>query len=658
MSPSADAYAPAAAALRTAAPSLLQQAVSVSIVATLAGAAAAGLMLDAPDALTDLGLNALGGWLGELSTRWFPAEPDYAALAARIEAGLAQPAVAADVTELLARTDALATVLAGLHGQAEAQARLLQRVLYEVMSQRLTDERLHTATLQAVLIQTGAVIDTVRTGHATLAAQLTDAVARTETLITAVRQRDAEMTAQLTAARAQVLQVQGDQHRYENYAPNQGAQGTFQGDVRTTSTQGGDYADRDVNKMIINIYLGGNNTENTDDPKSHLISTRQQWADQLYELLSPLTLPVDTLRRAFRDVAPFHELPEQSDDLSVLQSILSELRNKISAHNPIEQFAHELLNQPDVNSAQKSALYQFLGLPEKPQTKREDAGLLIAIDTVPHNNEHYYLIAWEWPSGRRLWPAIGEDMSTYSARDIPAAIKHLHRSIYSEIARFGDNLRIELMLHYSLLVEPSHEWEVMVLLDENDPDAMDLLPLSSAGRTVVIRSVERAFSKKGSMVRAREIWRERWKNLETACKQEWQRPYEASATQLPPIFCPTVSGEFIDGLSKRLSDDDYVCFVETTPPPEGIDFAKEVVRRVIINGLPLGLWFANNADRQLSSYEHLAELLQPRQLSNLPEILRQHWKRRLDKSPLLFYDDPNRLPNYSEEHKFESPARI
>ena len=231
MPPSADAYAPGQAALRTVAPSLLQQAVGVSIVATLAGAAAAGLLDNAPDALTDLGLNALGGWLGELSTRWFPAESDHAALAARIEAGLVQLVVAADVTELLARTDALATVLAGLHGQTEAQARLLQRLLDEVTGQRLTDERLHTATLQAVLMQTGAVIDTVRTGNTTLAAQLTDAVARTDRLIAAVRQRDAEVAAQLTAARAQVLQVhgdlvQGDQHHYDNRAPNQGFQGT------------------------------------------------------------------------------------------------------------------------------------------------------------------------------------------------------------------------------------------------------------------------------------------------------------------------------------------------------------------------------------------------------------------------------------------------
>ncbi len=40
----------------------------------------------------------------------------------------------------------------------------------------------------------------------------------------------------------------GDQHTYENHAPNQGAQGTFYGDVRTVATQGGDYAEGNIDK--------------------------------------------------------------------------------------------------------------------------------------------------------------------------------------------------------------------------------------------------------------------------------------------------------------------------------------------------------------------------------------------------------------------------
>jgi hypothetical protein len=474
-----------------------------------------------------------------------------------------------------------------------------------------------------------------------------------------------QIIAELDASRAHEQQVSGEAQLGVAVAgDNQGAI-TVDQSVQHTQTQGGDYAEGYIDKRVINILLAGGDTEAiiaalatagvATDLTSLLKSTRQKRADQLFALLSHLSLPAAILSRAFSKIAPFHVLPEPSDG-SLLQSILFELaHNTINEIDPIERFARTLLAESDLNPAQEAALCQWLGLPEQPQKKSEEPGLLIAIDRAPQSNELYHILAWRWPDRLKLWPPIGEEVCALSVAELPQAIQSLYQRIHKHIARFGGHLRIELMLHHSLLVEPSHEWKVAILFDEDDPDDVVEQPLY-IGHPVVVRSVERALSPKSAMVDARARWRTRWGQLPEACKREWRRPHHAGAAQHPPLFCPTAAEEFDGDLFNQLIGDDYLCFVETVSPPEGIDFVKRVLLRVVRAGIPLGLWFAHNANRSALMYQFLEGLLEPRQLSDLPHLLRQYWKQTNLTRPLLFYDDPNRLPYDPDHAAFETPT--
>ncbi|EFO80363.1 hypothetical protein OSCT_1773 [Oscillochloris trichoides DG-6] len=432
----------------------------------------------------------------------------------------------------------------------------------------------------------------------------------------------------------------------------------------TRQTQGGDYAEGGIDKRIINIFFAGGHPEaiiaalagagGITDFKSLLESSRKQRASDLLALLSPLSFSATVLRHAFRKMAPFHDVPELAGG-SLLHAIFRELmHNIVSETDPIDRFAHTLLAEPDLQPAQKAVLCQWLGLPEQPQTTSEKLGLLIAIDRVPQYDHLYHILAWSWPDRRKLWPPVGEEMGAFSVFELPQAIHHLYQRVYTDIARSGEDLRVELMLHHSLLVEPTHEWKVAVWFDEDDPDDMVEQPLYMR-HPVVVRSVERALSPKLAMVDARARWRTRWGQIRDACTCSWHRPHQIGAPQQPPLFCPTRAEEFDGDLFNQLVGDDYLCFVETVAPPEGLDFIKRVLLRIVRAGVPLGLWFAHNADRNVSTYQFLEGLLDPRHLSNLPHRLQQYWKQTYLARPLLFFDDPNRLPYDPDTAAFEAP---
>lgn len=474
-----------------------------------------------------------------------------------------------------------------------------------------------------------------------------------------------QIIAELDVSRAHEQQMSGDAQLGVAVAGDSQGAITVDQSVQHTQTQGGDYAEGYIDKRVINILLAGSDTEAiiaalatagvTADLKSLLKSTRQQRADQLVALLSHLSLPAAMLHRAFSKIAPFHILPEPSDG-SLLQSILFELtHNTISETDPIERFARALLAEPDLTPAQESALCQWLGLPEQPQKKPDDPGLLIAIDKAPQSNELYHIFAWLWPDRLQLWPPVGEEMRSFVIAELPQAIKELYRVIYKDIARFGGHLRIELMLHHSLLVEPSHEWKIAILFDEDDVDDQIEQPLHVM-HPVIVRSVERALSPKSTMADARDRWRTRWSQMPESCKRDWQRPQHTGAVQQPPIYCPTAAEDFDGDLFKQLIGDDYLCFVETVAPPEGMDFIRRVLLRVVRAGIPLGLWFAHNADRNTPIYQFIEGLLEPRQLSTLPHLLKQYWKQTNLARPLLFFDDPNRLPYDPDNAAFETPT--
>lgn len=440
--------------------------------------------------------------------------------------------------------------------------------------------------------------------------------------------------------------------------------GDVHGGVTLNQPQG-DVVQGYIDNRVINIVLAGNDldaiitalahTGMTVDPKLLLESARPKQAHQFFSAFSDLSLSAMALRRAFSKVAPFHKLPDSSER-PLLQSILFELEyNTVSKIDHVERFARALLAEPDVTVAQQSVLREWLGLPEQFQSTDQEPGLLIAIDRIPQSDELYHILAWRWPDRLKLWPPVGEEVRSLAASEIPYAVQCLYQSVHHHIAHFGENLRVELMLHHSLLAEPSHEWNITIAFDEDNPGDVVEQPLY-IGHSVVVRSVERALSLKSSMVHARALWRTRWSQLPEGCKQIWQRPQQVGAVQHPPFFCPVASEEFAEDLFDQLSSDDYLCFVETIAPPEGIDFIKKVLLRVIRAGIPLGLWFAHNADRKTPIYQSLDGLLKPQHLSELPYLFRQHWKHISLTRPLLFYDDPNRLPYDPDNAAFETPS--
>lgn len=183
--PSSDPYQRISAALRANASNIVEGVGGVTIVAVLAAAAAHALVTDTSGALAGLGGNALATWLLTSWLQWLqPAktnttESSLDNLAQSIQKEIdTNPQIAADVAELLQRTDAIACVLGGLRDQAEVQVDWLYRFFNELNSHRLQNEQLHNATLQALFVQSNTILDAIYTKDATLAQQLADEVRR------------------------------------------------------------------------------------------------------------------------------------------------------------------------------------------------------------------------------------------------------------------------------------------------------------------------------------------------------------------------------------------------------------------------------------------------------------------------------------------------
>lgn len=473
-----------------------------------------------------------------------------------------------------------------------------------------------------------------------------------------------QMIAEVDSRRRHDMQVSGDALVGAAIAGDSHGPVTIDQSTHTTQTQGGDYAEGYIDKRIINILLAGNDFESilatlaaigiNVDPQL-LESPPRQQAAQLLAVLSDLSWSATLLRRAFSKVAPFHTLPDASEH-SLLQSMLFQLANNtVSTVDPLERFARVLLTDPELTDAHRAVLSDWLGLPQPVPQFQDDPGLLIAIDRMPQSSELYQILAWRWPDRLKLWPPVGEDACSLPVSEIPQAIQRLYHGVFHHIARFGGNLRIELLLHHTLLVEPSHEWKVAIVFDEDDPDDVAEQPLY-IGHPVVVRSVERALSPKPAMVHARALWRTRWDQLPDGSTRDWLRPQHAGAAQYPPFFCPLGAEDFAEDLFNQLTSDDYLCFVETVAPPAGIDFIKKVLLRVVRAGIPIGLWFAHNADRSAPIYQCLDGLLEPQRLPELPRLVRQHWKHLRLTRPLLFYDDPSRMPYDPDKAAFEAPS--
>jgi hypothetical protein len=139
--------------------------------------------------LTALGGNALASWLATWAERagnrvFLGDDPDaeqklIAQLSRDLHAAMAtNDALADDIGTLLQRIDAIPVALGALQGQGERQARLLQLLAEDLQSATFRNERLHDVTLQAVLVQGGALRDAYTQGNAQLTAQL-DAVLTT-----------------------------------------------------------------------------------------------------------------------------------------------------------------------------------------------------------------------------------------------------------------------------------------------------------------------------------------------------------------------------------------------------------------------------------------------------------------------------------------------
>jgi hypothetical protein len=129
--------------------------------------------------LTSLGGNALAGWLASWAersgNRVLDADDSEAEqklivqLAHDLQTHLAtNDMLAADVSALLQRLDAIPVAFEALQGQGEQQTRLLQRLAGDLESARVRNKQLHAMTLQAILIQGAALREAYAQSNADL----------------------------------------------------------------------------------------------------------------------------------------------------------------------------------------------------------------------------------------------------------------------------------------------------------------------------------------------------------------------------------------------------------------------------------------------------------------------------------------------------------
>jgi hypothetical protein len=407
--------------------------------------------------------------------------------------------------------------------------------------------------------------------------------------------------------------------------------------------------DQSTGKTTINInyalqfILNGESLTKDDSTLS-----RAQQADELGVFLREQQIPIEFMQQAIQQL-----LPLDSNGVKDIPSIIEKIKLIFTKEEPDKIFVRTLLENPKLPESLRIELSQRLG--EQVEINHSQAAILfIGVEPAPHTDNMYSIKAWLWPNHQCIWPLNDDEFEQIYITDIPNTLARLHEDIAHIIAPYGDDLEIELFLPAILLVEPSHAWTYRYAIDPEDEN--DVIEQAFYIRySVVVRSVTRALSPHRSMVSARERWKRLWKLLVNNTSIGWTRPCDIKDEQLPPFFCP-VQSEQLDGeLHTVFEARDYVCFVESVIPPQNIDLVKSIVKRVISAGLPAGLWFAHNQPRTEQIYHIFDELLQPQFLPNLPKKVREIERQRSITRPIIFFDNPERIPFEPNKQHFTTP---
>ena len=359
-------------------------------------------------------------------------------------------------------------------------------------------------------------------------------------------------------------------------------------------------------------------------PKPKLSPQSEARIQRLKEICSKSTISRENLEAIYQHLQKYnglllHNTSSLNNLVDMIDALVDQLikvgdTEDISLIQHFVGFIIKHYRQFSVPDQLRNDLSNWLNRPKDPVPS-----ILIRIAPDHEIRDAFTVTAWSIPiDTRKIW----ESSAAVARNELPQTIQACYREIFPEhIAGLGGDIRIEFFLPLALLTEAIHDYPIS--LDEDDECECE--PLCHL-HVVVVRSYERSFPQNRSWLLASAEWKNRWKKAETQQEQK--------------IYFVRTPSEYTK-ITLRLQDT-YTYFVEGCNPSQP-EFRTEAIKRLLKTGIPIGMWFDHNTTCENEHYHIPTQrITQDTPLEELPEKFTKDWPDQ--KRPILFYDDPNRLP--------------
>lgn len=436
---------------------------------------------------------------------------------------------------------------------------------------------------------------------------------------------------------------------------------SIQGDLTTGNLIGRDHNQQTYLTMI-NMIMNASGTADTEAMRERIERWLVAWAPHVETLkrLQP-KCPYEVLLSASSHLKnPLQQLPLVRDTGALFRLIVDSLAYNLpqrGAH-PLLVFIQLLVNNTITPLTDRAALQGWLVeaiqlcaidqstveqsghyLAKKVQVSlHTEPALLIAL--APNDDSarpgQLQVRAWLWLGPDNVEPIHHPLLGSYTIEELEPKLREIYQVVRRSAPKFMSRLSIEFFLPRDLLSSAIHWWHVLSGSDEDEE-----IQLCSA-HPVAVRSYERAFSIKYE--EAFQRLREKWELLRRNGQDEPPHIYKLEQSEIPEY------------LYEDLLEPMVVGYAQVHPIPQGVDYTRRVLKRLIDAGLPMGMWPRIAPDLPATVYQELDTLAMPEHLAILckkvrdlriaagKEIRRRRPAPPLGETVILMWDNPERMP--------------